>query len=87
MALPKLPQFQSEQEESDFWDTHDSTDYFHEMKEVDYTFFVDVRPKNQISLHFTTETIDQLKSVANKKGIGYEAMIRVWVMERLAAEV
>ena len=86
MDLPKLPQFQSEQEESDFWDTHDSTNYFHEMEEVEITY-IDARPKNQISLHFTTETIDQLKSVASQKGVNYRSMVYMWVMERLAAEI
>ena len=82
----KIPQFRTEQEESDFWDVHDSTDYVDETDAVDVTF-VDARPAmKQISLRLEPSVIDQLKSVAAGKGIGYQTMIRMWVMERLRQE-
>ena len=48
--MAKTPKFATLQEEADFWDTHDSTDYLDDTTEVDGAF-VDVRPrKAQISL-------------------------------------
>jgi predicted DNA binding CopG/RHH family protein len=53
---------------------------------VDLTF-VDARPaKKQISLRLDPEAIDKLKAIARRKGIGYQTLIRMWVMERLIQE-
>lgn len=84
--VDKIPQFKTEQEESDFWDSHDSTDFLDEAESVDMTF-VDARPPmKQISLRLDPAVINQLKSLAGNKGIGYQTMIRMWVMERLGQE-
>jgi predicted DNA binding CopG/RHH family protein len=49
--------------------------------------FVDARlPKKQISLRLDPEVIIQLKTIAARKGIGYQTLIRMWVMERLSQE-
>ena len=82
----KLSHFKTEQEEAEFWDSHDSTDYFDETEEVKVAF-VDARPTmKQISLRLDPVIIEQLKQVAQTKGIGYQTMIRMWVMERLQDE-
>lgn len=84
--MAKLPQFASEQEESDFWDTHSLADYMDDMVEVDVRC-VNARPrKEQISLRLDRETITRLKAVAQQRGIGYQTLIRMWVMERLNQE-
>ncbi len=82
----KIPQFQTEQEEAEFWESHDSTEFLDETETVEVTF-VDERPSmKQISLRLDPSVINQLKSVASSKGIGYQTMIRMWVMERLGQE-
>jgi len=86
MPVPKLPEFANDREEAAFWDSHDSTEYLGETEPVDVEF-VDARPpKTQISLRIDTETIRRLKAVARRKGVGYQTLIRIWVMERLQAE-
>ena len=84
--MAKIPEFASLEEEADFWDTHDSTDYLDDTTEVDVTF-VDARPrKTQISLRLDPQTITRLKTVAARRGVGYQTLIRMWVMERLDQE-
>ena len=34
----KLPRFRTAEEEANFWDTHDVTDYLKDLKEVDELF-------------------------------------------------
>ena len=81
-----IPTFKSEQEEADFWETHDSTHYLDETEPVEVSF-VDTRPqKRSISLRIDGDTIDLLKDIAGRKGIGYQTLIRMWVMERLEKE-
>ena len=84
--MAKTPKFATLQEEADFWDTHDSTDYLDNTTAVDVTF-VAARPrKAQISLRLDPQTIAQLKTVATRRGVGYQTLIRMWVLERLSQE-
>lgn len=84
--MAKTPEFKSEQAESEFWDTHDSIDYMDSSVEIDVEF-IDARPrKSQISLRLDPQTITQLKKVAERRGIGYQTLIRMWVLERLERE-
>ena len=84
--MTKLPKFASEQEESEFWDSHDSTDFLAETEPVDMKFIDTRGPKKQISLRLDQGVIDNLKVIAAAKGVGYQTMIRMWVMERLTEE-
>jgi predicted DNA binding CopG/RHH family protein len=79
----KLPAFASEQEESNFWDTHDSTEYFEDTTPEDIVF-VDARPRVTIKLE--REALVRLKEVAQRKGVDYETLARMWVLERLKQE-
>ena len=82
----KIPKFSSEQEEAEFWDTHDATDYLDVTEEVAVTF-VDARPhKNEVSIWFDGETLLRMQGVAEKRGVSHQALIRAWVMEKLAQE-
>ena len=84
--MSKLPKFATDQEEARFWETHDSTEFLDDTEPVEVAF-VDARPrKKQISLRLDARVIDVLKAIARRKGIGYQTLIRLWVMERLAQE-
>ncbi len=84
--MAKIPTFKDEQEESEFWDTHSFTDYLDETEPVDIEF-VDARPhKVQISLRLAPSTITRVKAAARQQGIGYQTLIRMWVLEKLAAQ-
>lgn len=80
--MKKIPKFKSEKEEADFWATHDSADYLSETKEVKVKF---LRPKKRlVSLRLDEKTIRELKKIAANKGIGYLALVRMWVIENLS---
>jgi hypothetical protein len=84
--MAKLPKFKNELEESEFWDTHDSTDYFEDSVEVDIqTEFAD-RLQDQVSLHFDASTLDQIRELAQAQGVSYSYLLRKWVIDRLALE-
>ena len=83
MIMAKLPQFACEQEEAAFWDTHDSAGLVDETEAVAVAF-VDARPvKKQISLRLDPAVIEQIKQVAHAKEMGYQTLIRMWVMEQV----
>jgi predicted DNA binding CopG/RHH family protein len=84
--MSKIPKFQNEDEESAFWENHDLTDFLEYTVPTDLKF-VGPRPRKVlISLRFDQKTIDELKAIAERKGLGYQTLIRMWVTDRLAAE-
>jgi predicted DNA binding CopG/RHH family protein len=83
-----LPDFNkmSDQEIADFWRKHDATEFWGDMNDVAETF-VDVRPKKAISMRFDEKDLSAIKNFAREKGIGYQTLMRMWVIERLATEL
>ncbi len=92
MAKPKarrttIPKFATEEQERKFWATHDSTRFFDSMPEVQEKI-QDARPKKKaISVRVDEPALAQLKSIAAKKGLGYQTLMRMWVLERLEQEI
>jgi predicted DNA binding CopG/RHH family protein len=85
--MSKIPRLADDREEAPFWDTHDSTETLNDTQPVEVNF-IDARPPQvQISLRIDAEAVRQLKTVARCKGVGYQTLIRMWVMERLQAEM
>lgn len=80
--MKKIPKFKSEKEEADFWASHDSADYLSGTKEMKVKF---TRPKKKlVSLRLDEKTIADLKKIADRKGIGYLQLVRMWVLENLS---
>ncbi len=85
--IKKIPKFKNEDEEREFWDTHDSTAY------VDWSKAV-VNPKFP-NLKFSTETIsiripkgllDDIKILANRQDVPYQSLIKIYLAERIKEE-
>lgn len=81
-----VPKFATEDAERKFWATHDSTKYFDAMTEVNERI-QDARPmKKAISIRVDEFALGKLKRIAAKKGLGYQTLMRMWVLERLERE-
>lgn len=85
--MKKIPKFSSEQEESDFWSTHDATAFLSESTPVDVKFTDARPPRTRIALQLDSTTISDLKAVAQHKGTDYQTMVRAWIVERLKREL
>ena len=78
-----IPTFSNYEEEANFWDTHDTTDYAFEPIRVKIA-----KPLcNIISVRFETETLKKIDEQAESKGLGTASLIRMWTMERLNATI
>ncbi len=83
------PKFRKERDEREFWNTHDTTDYFDfsDSKRVEIEFDPGVEaPVKSISLRLPREMLNDLKVLANKKDIPYQSLIKVYLAEKIAAE-
>lgn|SRR5574341_64258 len=78
-----IPEFADIAEEAEFWDTHDTADYEGEFKAVRVRFSQNL--SQGITIRLDPETLDEIQTLAHKKGIGPTTLIRMWVLERLRA--
>ncbi|MDQ2806992.1 MAG: BrnA antitoxin family protein [Chloroflexota bacterium] len=84
--MARIPEFKNEQEEADFWDTHSVADYLDELTEVDPQTEFPPAAGVPIPLRLERETVAQLRTVARRQGVGYQTLIRHWLLERLAEQ-
>lgn len=78
--LKKIPKFKNEEEEANFWDTHDSTEYIDWEKAVVNPKFPNLKFSTKtITIRVTESLLDSLKMIANKKDVPYQSLIKVWL--------
>lgn len=80
MNNPKIPQTDSINELARFWDTHDLTDFQDELEEVTGLVF---ERRATLSVHLQSEEAEAVKRIAQSRGIGYEQLLREWVLEKI----
>jgi len=82
-----LPKFKSENAEREFWATHDSADFVDWRKGKRVTL-PNLKPSSQtISLRLPKPMIERLKLLANKRDVPYQSLLKMFVAERLDAEL
>lgn len=85
MAKPKeLPHFNGAEEEATFWETHSVADYWNQMEPVEVK--AERQRKKLISIRLDPVYLEQIKQVANRKGIPYQSLIQMWLVEKLAEQ-
>jgi predicted DNA binding CopG/RHH family protein len=82
-ALKKVPKFKTEDDERDFWATHDATDYL-DFTQAEETVFPNLKPSTRaISLRLPVSLIDRLKMLANKQDVPYQSLLKVLLAEKV----
>ena len=77
--LKKLPKFKNEDEEREFWDTHDSTEYF-DWSKGQNIIFPNLKPTTRsISIRLPEYIINQVKVQANKLDVPYQALMKQYI--------
>lgn len=87
MARKLVPQFKSEDEERDFWATHDSTDYI-DWSKGRIGVFPNLKPSlKTISIRLPESLLESLKTIANKHDVPYQSLMKIYLAERIEEEV
>jgi predicted DNA binding CopG/RHH family protein len=82
-----LPVFKSEEEEREFWATHDSMDYV-DWSKAKRVVFPNLKPSARtISLRLPETMIENLKLLANKRDVPYQSLLKTFLAERLKEEM
>lgn len=85
--LKQIPKFKNEDEEREFWATHDSTDYI-DWSKAERAIFPNLKPSTEsISLRLPQWLIASLKQLANKKDVPYQSLMKIFLAERIEQEL
>jgi predicted DNA binding CopG/RHH family protein len=82
-TLKPIPVFQTEAEERDFWETHDSTEYI-DWGKAEAVRLPNLKPSStSISLRLPTSMLERIKIAANKRDVPYQSLIKAWLSEKI----
>lgn len=87
--VKKLPKFKTEDEEARFWDEHDSTEFIDDFEpveievasELEDEMFKKRELKKLVTLRLEPSQIEAVKTIANKRGLPYQTLMRMWIVE------
>ena len=83
--LKKVPDFKTEKEERDFWESHDSGEYL-DLSKAERAVLPNLKPSTKtISLRLPQGLLDSIKVEANKRDMPYQSLIKVWLAKAIQA--
>jgi predicted DNA binding CopG/RHH family protein len=85
--VEKIPEFNSEDEERQFWSEQDSSDYI-AWSGARPVVPSNLRPSTRtISLRLPEHMIEQLKLLANKRDVPYQSLLKMFLADRIEDEL
>ncbi len=86
-SLQPIPKFESEDDEREYWATHDSTDHI-DWSQAKPISFPRLKPTTRtISLRLPELLIENLKMLANKRDVPYQSLLKIFLAERVEQEL
>jgi predicted DNA binding CopG/RHH family protein len=83
MMPKRIPKFKNENEEAEFWATHDTTEYF-DMSKPLYLEFPNLKPSTKtISLRLPEMLLSDLKTLANQRDVPYQSLMKIMLAEKV----
>ena len=83
----KISRFKNEDEEREFWSRHDSTDYI-DWDKAKKVVLPNLKPSvKTISIRLPEMMLEELKLLANKRDVPYQSLLKMFLAERIEAEL
>jgi len=83
----RKPKFKNEDEEREFWATHSPLDYF-DVSKAKKVAFPNLKPSvKSISIRLPEDMLATLKILANKMDVPYQSLLKMFLAERIQAEL
>lgn len=82
-----IPRFKTEDEERDFWATHDTTEYFDTSKLVKLNLSKLKPSTESISLRLPQYLLARIKQIANFRDVPYQSLMKIFLAERVEKEL
>lgn len=85
--LKKIPEFESEEQEREFWSEHDSADYV-DWSRGERRTLANLKPSTRtISVRLPESLLEELKLLANKRDVPYQSLLKLYLAERVKEEL
>lgn len=94
----RIPDFTNREDEAEFWDTHDITDFLEESWPVEIEVGRELRDRvaargekrrelaDRLTVRLDRGDREELTRRADEQGVGPSTLVRMWIKERLRAE-
>lgn len=87
MAKKRVPKFKNEDAEREFWANANALEYF-DASTAQRAVFPNLKPSNKtISLRLPASLLEHLRSLANKRDVAYQSLIKVFLAEKIREEL
>lgn len=84
--IKPIPRFKNEDQEREFWAIHDSSEYFDFSSPVEIDLSALKPSTRPITIRLPESLIDALKTLANKKDVPYQSLMKVFLDEKVRQE-
>lgn len=85
--LKPIPKFKNEDEERDFWESHDSVDYI-DWSKAEEVIFPNLKPSTKsISIRLPEWLLTRIKDMASKRDVAYQSLIKIFLAEKIEEEL
>lgn len=86
MKKKRIPKFENEDQERDFWSKQDSAEYI-DWRKAGRLSFPKLKPSTRtISVRLPESMLDDLKMLANKRDVPYQSLLKIFLAERIKEE-
>ena len=76
----------SYEEIGEFWDEHDTADYWDQTYPVEFT--INLGPKSKVTYYGIDKNLsEKIRAVAEQRGMSAEKLLNLWVEEKLQEEI
>lgn len=82
--MKKIPKFKTDEKAARFWETHSFEDYHGDTKKAGAKFVK--RTKKTVAVRLDPADIKSVEKIAERKGLSYTSLIRMWIKEHLSKE-
>jgi predicted DNA binding CopG/RHH family protein len=81
----RIPGFKNREEEAKFWEAHSFSEFSDELKPVKVHFAKNL--SEGITIRFDQPTLNKIRELAHKKGLGPTTLARMWIMDHLNQQI
>lgn len=85
--LKTTPKFKNEDDERKFWDKANLSDYFDLTKPVKFDLSLLKPSARVVTLRMPETLLYSLRKLANKKDVPYQSLMKVYLTEKVEAEL
>ena len=82
--MKKIPKFKSDEEARKFWQSQGFKDYHSDTTDAEIRFVK--KPKKTVAIRLAPEDIKAVEQIAERMGLSYTSLIRMWIKEQLSKE-